>query len=303
MTAATPPARELGQAPGQVPAQMPVPPLAVRARDVLLCEWTKFRSVRSTYWTLLVAAVAAVGLSAVEAEALAAHPVPPGAPVNSLTISFLGLPDAVLALGVLGVLTFSTEFTTGLVRTTFAAIPRRRAVLAAKAAVLGVVALIVGELLAFASFFVTQAIMSGAGRGLSLSHPGAARAVLAAGLLLFVFATLALGLGAIIRHTAGAIVTLIAAIYLPLILLTLPRPWNTRIDRFTATVAAYQLVSEHPLPSLLSPALSLLVLLAWPAAALLAAAFLITRRDASLVSPHPARLTVRDMSGVWRGSR
>jgi ABC-2 type transport system permease protein len=186
----------------------------------------------------------------------------------------------VLAVGVLGVLTFSTEFTTGLVRTTFAAVPRRRAVLAAKAVVLGAVALIAGEVLAFASFFLTQAILSGAGRGLSLSHPGAVRAVLAAGLLPLVFAMLALGLGAIIRHTAGAIITLFAAIYLPLILLTLPQPWNTRIDRFTATVAAYQVVSEHPHPSLLSPALSLLVLAAWPAATLLAAAFLITRRDA-----------------------
>jgi ABC-2 type transport system permease protein len=278
--AATPSAQAPRQAAEQTAGPAPAPPPAVRARDVLLCEWTKFRSVRSTYWTLLIAAVAAVGLSAIEAQALAAHPAPPGAPVNSLTISFLGLPDAVLAVGVLGVLTFSTEFTTGLVRTTFAAVPRRRAVLAAKAVVLGAVALIAGEVLAFASFFLTQAILSGAGRGLSLSHPGAVRAVLAAGLLLPVFAMLALGLGAIIRHTAGAIVTLFAAIYLPLILLTLPQPWNTRIDRFTATIAAYQVVSAHPNPSLLSPGLSLLVLIAWPAATLLAAAFLITRRDA-----------------------
>jgi hypothetical protein len=82
------------------------------------------------------------------------------------------------------------------------------------------------------------------------------------------------------RHTAGAIVTLFVLIYLPLILLTLPSPWNTRIDRFTATIAAYQAVSAHPHPGLLSPALSLLVLIAWPAAALLTAAILISRRDA-----------------------
>jgi len=93
-------------------------------------------------------------------------------------------------------------------------------------------------------------------------------------------AVLGLAFGAIIRHTAGAIAALPALFYLPLILLWLPPPWNHRIERFTLPVAAYQVVALHPATNLFDPALSLLVLIAWPAVALLAAAVLITRRDA-----------------------
>jgi ABC-2 type transport system permease protein len=261
------------------PAREAVPALATRAGDMLSSEWTKLRSVRSTYWTLLIAAAAAVGFSAFEAYTLAAHPLPAGAPVNSLTVSFLGLPDAVLAVGVLGVLTFSSEYSSGLIRTTFTVAPRRWAVLAAKAGVAGTVALAAGELLSFASFFLTQAILSGRHGGLSLSHPSVPGAVLAAGFVLFVVAMLGLGLGAIIRHTAGGITALFALIYLPLLLLILPPPWNLRIGRFTPTVAAYQVVALHPQAGLLSPALSMVVLIAWPAAVLAAAALLITLRD------------------------
>jgi ABC-2 type transport system permease protein len=187
----------------------------------------------------------------------------------------------VLPVSVLGVLAFSSEYATGLIRTTFAAVPRRWAVLAAKTAVAGTVALAAGELLAFASFFVTQAILSGHHRGLSLSHPGVPGAVLAAGFLLSVCAMVSLALGAIIRHTAGAVAAAAGLIYLLAILcVNLPSPWNDRIGRFTLAIAAYQVVSLHPRTDLFSPALSMLVLIAWPAAALLTAALLITHRDA-----------------------
>jgi hypothetical protein len=84
-------------------------------------------------------------------------------------------------------------------------------------------------------------------------------------------------LGAIIRHTAGAVAALPALIYLPLIVLSLPVPWNERIGRFTMLIASYQLVSLHPQAGLLSPILSMLVLLAWPGVGLAVAAFLINR--------------------------
>jgi ABC-2 type transport system permease protein len=178
------------------------------------------------------------------------------------------------------VLVFTSEYATGLIATTFTAVPRRPAVLAAKAAVTGAAALAAGELLAFACFFLTQAILSTHHRGLSLSHPGVPGAVLAAGGVLAACVLVGVGLGAIIRHTAGAIAATVAVIYLLAVFcLILPSPWSTRIGRFTVPFAAYQAVAAHPLAGLLSPGLSMLVIIAWPAAILTAAAIVISRWD------------------------
>jgi ABC-2 type transport system permease protein len=251
--------------------------LTARARDVLISEWTKLRSVRSTYWALIVAAVVSVAGSA-----LAALTGGKGGPLpDPVAFSFIGWAEyPVLAVGILGVLTFTSECATGQIRTTFTAVPRRLAVLAAKTAVIAALALVFGEVLAVASFSLTQALLSRHGRGVALSHPGVAGAVLAAGFVLLVVAVTGVGLGAAIRHTAGAIAVLPAVFYLPLTLLTLPAPWNHRIDRFTLPVAAYQVVALHPATNLLAPALSVLVLIGWPAIILAIAAILITRRPA-----------------------
>ncbi len=256
------------------------PSLAIRALDLLASEWTKFRSVRSTYWSLLVAVVTPVAVSAVVAVAFASAPASSGAPPDPLLPEVISLEYAVIAVAVMGVLTFSAEFSTGLIRTTFSAAPRRRAVLAAKAAVLGTVTLAAGELVAFVSFWLVQAIMARHRQGVSLAGPGVPGAVLAAGLLLCVCALLGLALGSIIRHTAGGIAATIAVIVVPAILALLPAPWSGRIGRFTLVEAARQMTALHPAANLLSPGLSLLVVLAWPAVALAAAAVLITRRDA-----------------------
>jgi hypothetical protein len=114
----------------------------------------------------------------------------------------------------------------------------------------------------------------------SLSRSGVPGAVLADGLLMFVVATMGVGLGAIVRHTAGGIAALVGLIILPSILGLLPSPWGARVGRFTLLDAARQVTALHPATDLYAPALSLLVLLAWPALTLLAAALLITRRDA-----------------------
>jgi hypothetical protein len=256
-----------------------MPSLATRALDLLASEWIKFRSVRSTYWTLLVAVVTPIAASTLVAFAFAHAPAAAGPPPDPLVPEILSLEYAVIAVSVLGVLAFSAEYSTGLIRTTFAAAPRRRAVLAAKAVVLGTVTLVAGELVAFVSFFLAQAILSGHHRGVSLSRPGVPGAVLAAGLVLCVCALLGLALGAIIRHTAGGIAATIAVIALPGILALLPAPWSGRLGRFTLLEAVRQVAVLHPAANLFSPVLSLLVLLAWPAAALAVAAILITRRD------------------------
>jgi hypothetical protein len=261
------------------PTAAAVPPLTVRARDALACEWTKFWSVRSTYWTLLIAVVTPIALSSVVAAAFSHQPAGQP-PVDPLLPGTLSLEYAVLAIGVMGVLAFSTEYGTGLIRTTFAAMPRRRVVLAAKAAVAGAVTLVAGELVAFVSFFLVQAVLSGHHLSVSLSHPGVPGAVLATGIILFVVAMMGVGLGAIVRHTAGGIAALVALIILPAILGLIPAPWGARIGRFTLLYAVRQVTALHPAANLFSPALSLLVLLAWPAVILLIAALMITRRDA-----------------------
>ena len=156
------------------------PSLAIRALDLLASEWTKFRSVRSTYWSLLVAVVTPVAVSVVVAVAFAHVPASAGPPPDPLLAEVISLEYAVIAVAVMGVLAFSAEYSTGLIRTTFTAAPRRRAVLAAKAVVLGAVTLAAGELVAFTSFFLVQAVLAGHHQGVSLSRPGVPGAVLAA---------------------------------------------------------------------------------------------------------------------------
>jgi len=254
---------------------------SARSLDAAAFEWTKLRSARSNRWTLLISVLATLAITAVVAETSASAPAGRHQALDPLASSFLGFAEyAVLPVTVLGVLVFTSEYGSGLIRTTFAAVPRKRAVLAAKACVAGLAALTVGELLAFACFFLTQAILSRRHGGLSVTQPGVARAVLAAGLVLAACAVAGVAAGAIIRHTAGAIGAAITMVYLLAALcLLLPAPWGTRLGKFTMPFAAYQLVSRHGQAGLLSPALSLLVLLAWPAVGLLAAAIVLTRRD------------------------
>jgi len=234
-----------------------------RARDVLTSEWIKLRSVRSTYLVLLSALAAAVGIGYLVAHADATHwatmSAADRAAFDPVYDSFSGLGLAQLAFGALGVLVISSEYTTGLIRITFAAVPRRRAVLAAKAAVLGAVTLLAGE----------------------LAHPGALRGVLAAGFYLAVMAWVGLGLGAVIRHTAGAITAMVGVVFLlPTTIHALPAPWDTRIGRFTLDGAAQQMIAQHPHAGYFSAGPSLLIVAAYAAAAIATAAFVITRRDA-----------------------
>jgi ABC-2 type transport system permease protein len=251
--------------------------------SVIASEWTKLRGTRSNAWTLVIAAAFTVGTTAVVAHSAAATRLPRAGqvPLTPFTASFASYAEyAVLPVSILGVLAFTAEYSTGLIRTTFTAVPRRRVVLAAKAAVAGAAALVAGEVLAFITFLLTQAVLGGRHGGVSLARPGALGAVLAAGLLLAVAAVTGLGLGAIIRHTAGAIAATVGVIYLlSALCLVLPAPWNTRIGRFTLPMAAFQLITGQPRADLLAPWLSLLVVLAWPAGILLAAAVLITRLD------------------------
>jgi hypothetical protein len=266
---------------GTRPTGQAAPSRAVRAGDLLASEWIKFWAVRSTFWTLLVATVTPVAFSDLLAF-LFAHPsakqssAPPPDPMSP---AFYSLEYAVLAVCVLGVLQFSSEYSTGLIRTTFIAVPRRRAVLAAKAVVTGLATLAAGEIASCTSFFIDQAVLHARDLGVSWSHPGVPGAVAASGTLLFVCAMLGLALGAITRNTAGGIAATVALIILPSIAGLFPHPWGSRIGRFTIIDAAQQVALLHPQADMFSPAISLLVLLAWPAVTLVIAAAVITRTE------------------------
>jgi len=255
------------------------------ARGALASEWIKLYSVRSTYLTLAFAAAAAVTIGYLITHADVTHWATMTAQAKSafdpVYDSFSGLGLAQLAFGTLGVLVISSEYTTGLIRTTFTAVPRRRAVLAAKATVAGALSLVAGEAIAFATFFTGQQALSAQHLNVTLAHPGALRGVLAAGFYLAVMAWLGLGLGAVIRHTAGAITAMTGVVFLlPTIVGALPAPWNTDIGRFTVNLAAQQTIYQHPHPGYFSAGPSFLIVAGYAAAAIAAAAFMITRRDA-----------------------
>ena len=256
-----------------------------RARDLLAAEWIKLRSVRSTYLTLLFAAVAAVGVGYLvtrsQATQWATMTAQARASFDPVDDAFTGLGLAQLAFGALGVLAISSEYTTGLIRTTFAAAPRRRAVIAAKAAVVGAQTLAAGELIAFAAFLAGQQPLSAKHLGASLSDPGVLRGVLAAGLYLAVITVVGLGLGAIIRHSAGAIAALFGLVFLiPQVIHVMPAPWDARIGKYMLDNAGQQMTALHGSPGYFPPSSSLIVCLGYAAALLGAAAILITRRDA-----------------------
>jgi ABC-2 type transport system permease protein len=186
-----------------------LPPGHYGISGLLRSEWTKLRTVRSTMWTLGVTVVVGIGISALATAETRAHwaTMSPGNRLSfdPTSTSLTALLFCQLAIGVLGVLVMSAEYGTGTIRATFSAAPRRPLVLAAKAAVFGLVALVVAEVVAFASFLVGQALLSAPATHATLSTPGALRAVVGTGLYLGVIGLFALGLATIIRHTAGAI--------------------------------------------------------------------------------------------------
>jgi ABC-2 type transport system permease protein len=252
--------------------------------DLARAEWIKFRSTRSTYFGLLAAAAAALLVGLLVAQSMGSRwthlSLAKRAGLDPLAITFRGFDVAQLIIGTLGVLLITSEYSTGLIRTTFAAVPQRRAVLAAKAVVAGTVALVAGELLSFAAFFPAQALLHTTGISLPITSPGALRGVVAMGLFLAVVAVLGVGLGALIRHTAGAIAALFGVIFLvPGIVSALPAPWDNRIGKWLPHDLIGQLTSVHLQSGDLSRPASLAVLLAYPVAFLGAAAWRLRHRD------------------------
>jgi hypothetical protein len=193
--------------------------------------------------------------------------------------SFTGFAVAQLLFAAIGVLTVTGEYSSGLIRTTFAAVPARRAVLASKAAVTCPVAVATGLGAALVSFTAGQAILSRQHIGISLSHPGALRAVIAAGLFLGSVTLLGLGLGVLVRNAAGALSVIVVLLFLAPSFLHGGSHWVVDIGNALPGNAIRRLCSLHPWPSAPSITESVLVMIAYPATALAAAAAVIHRRD------------------------
>jgi ABC-2 type transport system permease protein len=254
----------------------------------LRSEWTKLRSVRSNPWSLAAMAGIALGLTWVIAWSLMDRwdHIRPGERQQFLhePLSFIVVRPVFvcqLVVVVLGVMVISAEYTTGMIRSTLQAQPRRLTVLAAKVLVFAAVMLVVGEILAFTAFLVGQRIIA-AHVSVHLADPGVTRSVVGAGLYLAVLGLFSLAFGAILRHTAGGI-TAVLGLVLIVSNLTglLPDSWGHHVNAWMPTNAGQLIMQPQQLPDdLLSPWQGLGVFTGWTVLLLIAAAILFNRRDA-----------------------
>jgi ABC-type transport system involved in multi-copper enzyme maturation permease subunit len=253
--------------------------------DTIRSEWTKLRTVRTTWYCLLVVLAGSIAVGGLVSAAFAAHwakmSATERATFDPTFRSLSGLFLAQLAVGVLGVLVITAEYSSGMIRSTLAAVPDRREVLAAKVAALAPVALVVSTIACIGSFLVGQAILSGKGLGVSIAHPAVLRAVLGGGLYLTALALFGLGLGTICRRTAAGLSAFVGLVLVaPIVVRMLPSSWGNNIAKFLPSEAGQALVSVRTVSNQLAPWTGFAVLCAWTAAALVVGGFLIARRDA-----------------------
>jgi ABC-2 type transport system permease protein len=262
------------------------------APQALRSEWVKLRTVRSTTWSLLLF----VGISILFTSLLTSGSSTEGGSPghggdNDIVMgSLAGIWFGAIAAAVLAVLAITSEYSTGTIRTTFAANPRRRTVLAAKTLVVGGVVLLVGLATSAACFQVGQWFLRGNGfdyeggyPAVTLADQEALRAVLGTGLYLGLLAVFCLAVGSVLRHTAGAITFVLAALLAPVIALDfLPEAMADWVERYCLMGAglAIQQTVERDDNIGLSPAGGLAVVTAYAVVALVVALVAIGRRDA-----------------------
>jgi ABC-2 type transport system permease protein len=257
----------------------------VTGARVLRSEWIKLSSLRSTRITLLVSFLLAAGLGIIAAAVTAAnwaHMSPADrASFDPVSTVLGGYEFGQLAVGVLGVLVISNEYSSGMIRATLTVVPRRLPMLWAKAAVFTAVTLIVMTVASVIAFYAGMAVLSGHHLNVALSSPGALRAVVGAGLYLAVIGLLGVALGALLRSTAGAISALVGLIMLVPLLSSLLGSWfKAHIYQYLPSVAGGDLMAVHHAAGTLQPWTGFAVMCAWAVAALALAAYLLRRRDA-----------------------
>jgi ABC-2 type transport system permease protein len=277
-------------APGQIASGQAQAAVRVGFGHLMLAEWTKIRSVRSTIWSLIIFVVLTIGLTALFSW-LTVHAIQTGrAPRRSGDllgdpVSFIlqtGLGFGQLAICVLGVLTMTTEYSTGVIRASLLAVPKRLPVLAAKCAVFAALIFVIAEIVSFCSFLVGKALVHPV-VDVSLSQPGVTRAVIGAGLYLTVLGLFALAIGSLIRHSAGAITAVIGLVLVVGGLLGLldSYDWGRHVHDWFPSVAGSYItrITQQP-DQVLSPWQGFAVFCVWTALLLAGGAYVLKRRDA-----------------------
>jgi len=258
-------------------------------RHALHAEWTKLRTVSGPAWLLLGAAALTI---AVSAAAVGATHCPQNltCPVDTTKLSLTGIQFGQAVVAILAVLAFCNEYSTGMIRVTLATMPRRHAVLAAKAILIAGLVLIAGAVAVFGSVLAGHLILPGHGfttaRGFHpvwLSYRPTLRAACGSVLFLGLIALLSIGVSVIVRDSAVAIGTVLALLYLsPVVLAFIGNEhWQHRLERWTPTVAGLTIQDTIGLRNLaITPWAGLGVLALWAAAALLAGGLALRLRDA-----------------------
>jgi ABC-2 type transport system permease protein len=248
---------------------------------VLRMEWIKLRSLRSTFWLLAASAAGTIGIGVVVLAAYRSHLPRPSAE-QMVNDGLSGVALGQLLIGFLGVLCMTSEYSSRTIRSTLAAVPNRPMVLAAKAAVFGVVAVAVAEAVCLGAFLASQAALSGSAvPRAALTDPGVARTVLLSGLYLALIGLIGVGLGAIVRHTGAAVGVLFGVLFVPMVVLGAFGPASIPVARFMPMFILINSVGVvTPVPGLLPPWAGLGVLGLYAAATIGTGGWLLARRDA-----------------------
>ena len=253
-------------------------------RGVIQMEWIRLRSVRSTWWITAVVAVAMIGVAVLvlgHYSAAWAH-MSAADRASFDPTSYTGLLVAQLAVDVLGILAVTGEYSSGMIQSTLVAVPRRGLVLAAKATIIGLFTLAIGEVATLAAFLAGQSVLHNPVPHAALGQPGVLRAVLMAGAYLPLIALISVAVGAMVRHAAAAIAILFGLTFLlPLVTATLGGSAGHSVQRFLPEViAADSLTAVRAGPAALSPWAGLGMLIFYAVVALSAAGVMLARRDA-----------------------
>jgi len=257
----------------------------------LRSEFTKIRSVRSTYWTLAAMVIITIGISALlswgRIQDYASQPAFVQAHMaveiraRATEFSMFGLILGQLVIAVLGALTITAEYSTGMIRTSLTVMPRRETVYVAKALVFTVIALVAGLVTSFGSYFIGQAIFATHHLNSSIGQPGVLRAVIGGGLFLGACGLLSFGIGALLRHTAGAITTSVALLFVVFVLSGfLPSSWAVHVDKWIPLNAGGAIWENLSGVNMFSPWVGFGVFCCYAAAAVVAGGILFRTRDA-----------------------
>lgn len=263
------------------------PQVRVTGARVLRAEWSKLWSLRSTWVTLALSVFFIVAFGIISATRYKAHAVAGGhfghdfANSTALSLSLFGTNFGQLAFGVLGVLVTAGEYSTGMIRSTLAAVPRRLPVLWSKAFVVGLVALVAATVAVFAAFSVASADLTSTKAAMTFSHDGVVRSLVGAALYLGLVSVIGAALGSLLRSIAGALSVLVAILMLvPGLVSLLPDDWQINASKYFPSHAGEAMYALTQDSATLSPAAGLAVLVGWTILALAAASIRLARSDA-----------------------